>query len=335
MPDRVAASLAPARVQIFIPTYNRAEKLQRAVESALAQTWADVDVVVLDNHSTDATVEVMARLGARSPRLRHVRHDRNIGMLANFNAIPALVDGDWFAMLTDDDFYQPEFVATALTCAEANAGVDLIACDAPTMVCGVASGSQLDYWNEGRYSAGTGVLKCLLGHYPIITNCLFRASLAGRFRFEPALGNTGDGFILTAVFAAHDTYVSRYVSGLWNNDGDNASSLQAFDPVLIANVAIAEYMLYRGLVREGRFARRWLAIAWFKRWLSVSVAADHMGFAKLRAATAVDSAFGPVGRGGLAIFARLHLIRLFTRVLSSLRQRGRARMARVKARHAR
>lgn len=335
MTDRSINATASPRVQVFIPTYNRADRLETAVSSVLGQSWSGLDVVVLDNHSTDHTPAVMRQLMARDARVRHIRHSENMGMLANFNAIPALVDGDYFCMLTDDDTYEPDFLATALEWFRNYPDLGFVACDAPTKRYGVVQGSQLDHWPEGRYSAGAGTLKCLLGHYPIITNCLFRAGMRDEFRFEPELGNTGDGFILTEMCANHPVGISRYVSGSWNNDGDNASSLQGFDAKLIARVAIAEYALYRRLFVRRRFARRWLVVAWFKRNLSVLIAADHVGFEALRSDKSLDFAFGPVSRGFMAAVAATRAIRFFPWLLSMWRKRSKSRVRRARGRRAR
>lgn len=329
MTDRAATASATPRVQVFIPTYNRAERLEKAILSVLGQSWPELRVVVLDNHSTDRTVEVMQRLTALDPRVTHVRRPENVGMLANFNAIPGLVDADYFSMLTDDDTYEPEFLSTALRWFGKYPELGFVACDAPTRRFGVVQGSQLDYWREGRYPAGAGTLNCLLGHYPIITNCLFRADIRDAFRFETELGNTGDGYILTAISASHPIGISRYVSGSWNNDGDNASSLQPFDAKLIARIAIAEYALYKGLAAKGRFARRWLVVALFKRGLSVLIAADRIGFKDLRSGAPVDEAFGGVSRAILAAITRTRAIRVIPRILSMLRSRSRSRVHRA------
>ncbi|WP_082879091.1 MULTISPECIES: glycosyltransferase family 2 protein [Luteibacter] len=329
MTERVTHATPSPRVQVFIPTYNRADRLEKAVKSVLGQSWPGLDVIVLDNHSSDHTPEVMQRLIASDVRVKHVRHAENIGMLANFNAIPALVEGDYFCMLTDDDTYEPGFLATALGWFETYPDLGFVACDAPTKRYGVVQGSQLDYWPEGRYAAGAGTLKCLLGHYPIITNCLFRAGIRDEFHFHPELGNTGDGFILTEMCANHPVGISRYVSGSWNNDGDNASSLQGFDAKLITRIAIAEYALYRRLFAEGRFTRRCLVVAWFKRGLSVLVAADRGGFKALRADTSIDRAFGSIFRAALSAAAATHVIRFFPWLLSLWRKHSKSRVRRA------
>lgn len=313
------------RVQVFIPTYNRADRLRAAVDSVLAQTWPGVEVVVLDNHSTDGTDEVMRRIVAEYPRVRHVRRPSNIGMFGNLNAIAGLVDADFFAMLTDDDTYEPGFIETAMRLFDRWPDVDLVACDAPARYHGVVKGSQMDYWKEGYYRAGSGVLKCLLNHYPLITNCLFRERLRGEFHFRPELGNTGDAYILTSVFAEHATYVSHYRSGYWNNDGDNASSRDGFNPVAIANTAMAEYRLYRQRARDGRFGRGWLVVAWLRCWMMVLIAADRAGFATLRRSCMLDASFGPMARVVLAAVAWSRIIRIVPSILTIIRRWERVR----------
>jgi len=330
MVDRsIDVRAATPRVQVFIPTYNRVDRLRAAVGSVLAQTWSSVEVVILDNHSTDGTNEVMQSIVAADPRVRHVRRSSNIGMFGNLNAIAGLVDGDFFAMLTDDDAYEPGFVETAVRLFDQWPDIDLVACDAPARYHGVIRGSQMDYWKEGYYRAGSGVLNCLFNHYPLITNCLFRARLRGEFHFRPELGNTGDAYILTSVFAAHATYVSHYRSGYWNNDGDNASSREGFNPVAIVNTALTEYRLYRQRTRNGRFERRWLVVAWLRCWMTVLVASDRAGFAALRRSTMLDASFGPVARIVLAAVAWSRIIRIVPGILTIIRRWQRARTNRV------
>jgi glycosyltransferase involved in cell wall biosynthesis len=104
----------PASVTIAIPTFNRAATLERAVDSALAQTHDDLEVVVSDNASTDATAALLARLAAADPRLRVVRQDHNRGMVANLDAAFALARGDHVMLLADDDWLAPRCVEAAL-----------------------------------------------------------------------------------------------------------------------------------------------------------------------------------------------------------------------------
>jgi glycosyltransferase involved in cell wall biosynthesis len=93
----------PPRISVLIPTYNRAAMLAEAVDSALAQSWPNLEIIVSDNASTDGTAEVMARYRGE-PRLRYHRNPANLGAVGNFRqAIRDLATGDFFVLLSDDD----------------------------------------------------------------------------------------------------------------------------------------------------------------------------------------------------------------------------------------
>jgi glycosyltransferase involved in cell wall biosynthesis len=109
----VMSELTPL-VTIGIPTYNRARLLNRAIESAMAQDYDNLEVVVSDNVSTDGTVEVCREWGARDPRLRYVRQEYNIGATKNFEAVLGLARGEYFMWLGDDDWIDADYVRVCL-----------------------------------------------------------------------------------------------------------------------------------------------------------------------------------------------------------------------------
>ena len=94
----------PARVSIVIPTHNRAGLLRLAVDSALAQTYPQVEVIVVDDGSTDGTAAMVAQYGERVTYLRQANRDvaaaRNTGIRA--------ASGDYLAFLDDDDLILPD-----------------------------------------------------------------------------------------------------------------------------------------------------------------------------------------------------------------------------------
>jgi glycosyltransferase involved in cell wall biosynthesis len=95
-----------AVVTVVIPTYNRADLLQRAVDSVLAQTLADFELFIADNGSTDGTPDVVAKM--HDPRVRYARLDVNVGPSANFTRGLYLGDARYVTMLQDDDLMLPE-----------------------------------------------------------------------------------------------------------------------------------------------------------------------------------------------------------------------------------
>ena len=100
-------------VSIVIPTYNRAEYLREAVKSALAQAYAPLEVIVIDDASTDETQDVVQSLAAESSddaRLVYRRQEVNVGPNANWRAGIAAASGAFFCILADDDVLEPSFV---------------------------------------------------------------------------------------------------------------------------------------------------------------------------------------------------------------------------------
>jgi len=110
-------------VTIIIPTYDRASLVTRAIDSALGQTYPDLDVVVVDDGSTDDTPDVLTRY-RDEPRVRIIRLDRNLGVtgaknvgLANLSA-----ETDLFGILDSDDALVPEAIDTLVRAFEGGEG---------------------------------------------------------------------------------------------------------------------------------------------------------------------------------------------------------------------
>lgn len=97
---------------IVIPTLNRAHCVGRAIDSALAQTWPNLEIIVSDNGSTDATPEVLARYA--DPRLRILRRDDTIPAPEHGNFLIESARGAYFLGLSDDDYLEPGFVAAVM-----------------------------------------------------------------------------------------------------------------------------------------------------------------------------------------------------------------------------
>ncbi len=96
------------KVTIAIPTRNRAEYLRLALESALAQTYQDVEIVVSDNRCTDGTAEYLATIV--DPRVRVLRQAVYLSMVENWNACVAAATGTYFLLLSDDDVLEARAV---------------------------------------------------------------------------------------------------------------------------------------------------------------------------------------------------------------------------------
>jgi glycosyltransferase involved in cell wall biosynthesis len=94
-------------VGIGMPVYNGERFLPQAVESLLAQTFGDFELVISDNASTDGTEEICRRFVVLDPRVRYERSPVNLGGPANFRRSFALCRGEYHKWATADDFWAP------------------------------------------------------------------------------------------------------------------------------------------------------------------------------------------------------------------------------------
>lgn len=110
-------------VTIAITSYNYASTIGEAVASALAQTYRNLDVVVLDNASTDDSVAVVGAI--RDERLRLVRHPENVGMRRNHNLAIRETRGEYLMFLSADDQLLPTAVRDAIDYHRAHPKIDM------------------------------------------------------------------------------------------------------------------------------------------------------------------------------------------------------------------
>jgi glycosyltransferase involved in cell wall biosynthesis len=101
-------------VSILIPTWNSARWVVQAVESALAQTHRDIEVIVSDNASTDDTTAYVSQVASRDARVRLLRGEINRGPVANWQRAADEARGEYAGLLFSDDWYEPAFVERAL-----------------------------------------------------------------------------------------------------------------------------------------------------------------------------------------------------------------------------
>lgn len=113
-------------VSVVIPAYNAAEYIESAVASAMAQSLADIEIIVVDDHSTDDTRERVAAVAAADRRVSLLALPCNGGPSAARNAGLSAARGKWVALLDADDSYEPDRLATLIALAEVH-GADLVA----------------------------------------------------------------------------------------------------------------------------------------------------------------------------------------------------------------
>ncbi|MFB3923208.1 MAG: glycosyltransferase family 2 protein [Terriglobia bacterium] len=103
-------------VSVCIPTYNSARYVRECIASVLAQTFADFELIVSDNASTDATCDIVRSFS--DGRIRLHRLDRNMGMAFNFNHAASRAQGKYVKFLCYDDLLDPTCLEKQVTSLE-------------------------------------------------------------------------------------------------------------------------------------------------------------------------------------------------------------------------
>jgi glycosyltransferase involved in cell wall biosynthesis len=115
------------KVSVCIPTYNRSDYLQYAVNSVLQQSYRDWELIVCDDGSTDETPKVMASYD--DSRLRYLRHSQNIGRSRNMRSGFEAAVGEYFIKFDDDDAIATEFLAKTVAILDSHSEVDFVCTD--------------------------------------------------------------------------------------------------------------------------------------------------------------------------------------------------------------
>jgi glycosyltransferase involved in cell wall biosynthesis len=115
-------------VSVIIPTYNRGKELLPTVESALTQTYRDLEVIIVDDASTDDTYEIANQVN--DSRVRVIRLEKNRGVSHALNTGILASTGEYIALLDHDDIWLPSKIAKQLACFDGD--------DVGLVYCGIA-----------------------------------------------------------------------------------------------------------------------------------------------------------------------------------------------------
>lgn len=113
-------------VSVVVPAFNAEETLADCVGSARRQTLADIEVIVVDDASTDGTLALARRLASEDPRVKVVSAEHNRGPAGARNLGLAAAAGEWIALLDADDAFEPERLARLVALARRH-DADLLA----------------------------------------------------------------------------------------------------------------------------------------------------------------------------------------------------------------
>lgn len=228
------------KISIIIPTFNRANYLKRAIESALSQNYKEIEIIVSDNASTDETPKIVKNY-FKDERFKYFRNQQNIGMVANWRkALYEYANGDFFLILSDDDWLtNKQYVSKAVNLIKNYENIVMVYADGYIYYENLKKTVKfnLPFKNvvEGKEIIFTPKQKKPQYHY-LLSNVLFKKKLAlelNSFSNNYNLGCDAELFFKTCLFG-NVGIINDFVS-IYNHHSDNLNNKVTRDYTLLIN----------------------------------------------------------------------------------------------------
>ena len=114
------------KVSLGIPLYNESEFLEETIISLLNQTYKDIEIIAIDNNSSDGSFKILETYSEKDKRLRIYKNKYNIGQSANFNLVFEKSKGEYFSWIGAHDKYEKNYVKKLLNKFDKNQNISVV-----------------------------------------------------------------------------------------------------------------------------------------------------------------------------------------------------------------
>lgn len=216
-------------VAVVVPNYNHAAYLPMSLASIAAQTMPPDEVLIIDDASTDGSLDIIAEFIEQHPSWKIVRHTERLGVVRGQNEALQLLKTDWISFLGADDLMHRTFLEKAITAAATLTPVSNLICGCVKLV-GTSGGDKLrpillPAVKFGYISADEfGRLLKVGDNYFVGTAVVYRrAALSDLGGLDPLLGSLADGVLGRQLAIRGGFYFIPQVLGYWRLHGTNYS----------------------------------------------------------------------------------------------------------------
>jgi glycosyltransferase involved in cell wall biosynthesis len=208
-------------VSVIMPVFNVERYAEAAIDSVLAQTWRDFELLVIDDGSTDGTVPLVERY-TRDPRVR-VLHKSNGGISSARNAALRAASGELIALLDGDDAWDPEFLESQVSILSTRPAIDVVTANARNLG-GDRDGEPARPWPDAR--PHPDLLGMIADEQAVFIMCVFRRRVYERIgEFDESLRTNEDyDYWLRAAMAGFRFHRNPRPLGWYRRRNDSLSS---------------------------------------------------------------------------------------------------------------
>lgn len=190
-------------ISIIIPVYNVAPYIREAVESAVNQTYKNLEIILIDDGSTDGSGQICDEYASRDPRITAI-HQKHQGVSNARNVGLNLATGDYIAFLDPDDAYDPSFIHCMLGTIR-QTKCDIVICKYRGYYTedkmDTKKGSIRPLSDMGKYDRNQALHELVDGHFHMaVWNKLYKKELWDKTRFRTDLIAASDHLVTFQVF---------------------------------------------------------------------------------------------------------------------------------------
>lgn len=244
-----------AVVSLGVPVYNGETFLRGALESIVGQTFPDLDIIVVDNASTDGTEDICREFAGRDARIRYHRLPKNIGAAPNFNHAFGLSRSPYFKWCAHDDLISPNFVERCVAALEAR----------PDAVLAFGRTEVIDDYGDHVDWPEEGFMPALESDSPAE-------------RFGEAIRRAGTCFPIFGLFRSDALRRSTLHRPYYGSDRALIAEAALLGKVILVEDAVFynRHHSKRSIVMNDHAARR----AWQSAESARKLAGEHLGYTK-------------------------------------------------------
>lgn len=189
------------KVSVLIPAYNVEKYISQCLESVCNQTYPDIEIIVIDDGSNDATFSIISKYAKDDPRIAALSRE-NKGVAHSRNELLDHAKGEYVLFVDSDDWIEPDMISTLVGLSE-KYSVDLVMCR-NVNVNTTKNDSVVDVWNKDE------ILKKFLEHRELtgsLCNKLIKRQLFDGIRFTPGISYGEDAMVIWDIIGRLDKMV--------------------------------------------------------------------------------------------------------------------------------
>ncbi len=164
-------------ISVIVPVYNGADTIRRCIDSILSQTYKDIEIIIIDDASSDGTSEICEQY-KKKENITIIHHNRNEGVSTSRNDGLNIARGEFISFCDVDDWFSTDMLETLIT--------ELLDSEADIVACGV-NGLGHTEQSHAVYTNFDSMCRYVINDAGYIWNKLFRFSIIGEIRFDTDL----------------------------------------------------------------------------------------------------------------------------------------------------